>query len=321
MALQPLSTPPDLRAGVAPSSAPIALEPFLDARKVTIELKVQPAPDISIPATGVITQISCSKGGRLDSGSAPIEISGQRILALHLSTPMWRDFDYGTRGPDVAALQEELTRIGYDSGTSGRWDKSTSDAVNRLEQAMGIDGGDGGLPMTRVMWLPTIQVAVAGCPATLGSQVQAGSAFAAVPDVVISGRVDLPSDMTPGARIITVGSTTATLDSSGTIADVDGLASIAATPEASAVIASLNGPAQTSLSAELRLAAPISAANVPGGAIRTTGEVKCVFDANSSAAVPIAVLASSLGNATITFSAADIPKAVQTFPKSQRPCS
>ncbi|CAN5308584.1 hypothetical protein BH09ACT6_BH09ACT6_22520 [soil metagenome] len=321
LALQPVPIPSVLEPSAAPLFAPVTLEPFLDVRKVSLSFTTQVAPDISIPVAGVLTGTACVKGAVLESGTAPVEVSGEKILALHLSVPPWRDLGYGVRGPDVAALQAELTRIGYDSGSSGRWDHSTALALEKLENSVGVDVGDGDLPVARLVWLPSVRVAVSECAAKLGSQVQAGSALATVQPSVVTARVTtMPADLTPGARVVAVGSASATVDSNGTISSAEGLAAIVDAPEAAATIASIGGASPAALNADLRLADPLQAANVPGSAVRATGETACVFDVGNASSTPVTVLASSLGNATIVFAGEVVPKAVQTEPDQREKC-
>ena len=76
-------------------------------------------------------------------GRRSLDIDREKIIALATDTPLWRPLERDMRGADVAALQKELARLGYDVRESGVMDWSTRFAAADF---LGMDDGDGGVP-------------------------------------------------------------------------------------------------------------------------------------------------------------------------------
>lgn len=300
--LQPTPLPPALQTDGPPSETPVSIEPFTDARTVSLELSTTETGKVMSPTAGVVTKLACVEGESLVSGTLPIELSGTGKLALHLSTPPWRDFNNDADGHDVAALQSELTRLGLAPGDSGAWDGDTRDAVIALQESVGADPIDNDLRLEDFVWLPAPSVVIDSCPVATGAHVEAGSEIILLrPDLVSAHISAMPTELVQGDRALSIGDLTMPVSTEGRISDPVLLATLEATSEASLSLRTLKTESPVPLQAVLTLTTPVDAAVIPARAIITTATVSCVVDAKTQTTVNANVLTSSLGQATIQF--------------------
>lgn len=320
VALQPAAAPNELRDVASPKTAQVIVEDFVDSRSVSVDFSSTPPPDVTSPRDGVITGTTCAAGGAIASGTVPLEISGERILALYLSVPPWRTFDDDADGPDVASLQAELARLGYPTSNSGYWDSATLSALNDLQEAQAVEPSDATLSLSDFLWLPAPSVAVLNCPAVFGSKIQPGATFATLRPTITGAKLEaIPEALVPGARVLKVGDVTVAVDPSGAVLDPQQVVALANAPEAAATIQTLNSEAPTPLNATFTLASAISAASIPAAAVKSTEAGSCVFDAESGAPQPVSVLSSSLGQTIVQF-AGNPPLEVATRLTGKQSC-
>lgn len=103
------------------------------------------------------------------------------VVALNTATPLYRDLKTGDKGDDVLALNNELSRLGYNSvaGSDTYW-WATSDGWRQLMNDNG-NPSDGTLALADTMWIPENAVAVDEWTATTGSMVTGGTAIGKIP--------------------------------------------------------------------------------------------------------------------------------------------
>jgi peptidoglycan hydrolase-like protein with peptidoglycan-binding domain len=98
------------------------------------EVDVFAEPAVS-DARVVVTRPALPPGTAVRAGDRLVEVSGRPVFALAGEVPMYRDLRPGVEGDDVAALQEALRELGFDSwDPAGRFGESTESAVRRFYQ-------------------------------------------------------------------------------------------------------------------------------------------------------------------------------------------
>ena len=161
-------TPASLASSSAPSTVPVTTREFTDTRSLTLTIPPASPHELTSPIAGRITALQAATGTPVTSGSLPCEIDGLPLLALALSTPLYQDVVDGATGPDIAALNGELARLGYAApAESNRVTASTRAA---LASAMGVNDGAGGVPSrieaSHVLWIPAPTVTPRRSPFT-----------------------------------------------------------------------------------------------------------------------------------------------------------
>lgn len=104
------------------------------------------------PAEGkqaVVTAVHAAVGDPIASGQAVIDISGRPVIALSLPFALYRDIVPGDAGPDVSAIQDELTALGlYRGPKDGTYGHSTAKAVRALYTQAGVAAPEPSTPAT-----------------------------------------------------------------------------------------------------------------------------------------------------------------------------
>jgi len=149
------------------------------------------------------------------------------------------------------------------------------------------------LPLSAVVWSPMATVAVRQCGLRLGASLAVGdTVLTPMPQVVRIAVTDaLPPPPSGRTRLLAIGSVTAPMDESGAVADEEGLALLAATPEFAAW---LDVADERPLSGEVRLDAPVLVGAVPPAAVIDAGSEACVI-APDGRTVPVRIVSSRLG--------------------------
>lgn len=88
----------------------------------------------------VVTAVRTGPGRSVTDGSVLLEVAGRPLIALAGSIPAYRDMRPGTRGKDVAELQDALRAVGEDPGESdGYFGPGTKEAVEALYRRLGYE--------------------------------------------------------------------------------------------------------------------------------------------------------------------------------------
>lgn len=314
-----IATPAHLEALAGPipvTEVPLSAENFDDARTVTISVAAPGGADLLAQIDGVVTSLDCEPGAMWKSGMSPIGVDGQPLLALATSVPLWRDLHEGDRGGDVAALQTELRRLGVDTAIDGTMSTPFVTALTRFLASKAVATTGGVLRRADVVWLPDRQVTIGSCPIHVGQQIAAGAAIAKAAPGLAALRVDpMPPDLAAGARTLTVGSTTVSLDESGSVTNPNDLAKLAGERQVQDALAN---PGQQ-MSARLALATPITVYPLPAGAVSGLGADACVQ--TGTGPVAAAIISSTLGRTLVSFPAGEAPARAVVDPARPAACA
>ena len=120
-----------------------------------------------------ISRLDVAAGKTISNGEQLAEIDGEPLFALAGRVPAWRDITPGESGPDVAELQRALASLGYyqDGDTPGFFGTATQDAVSLYCEHLGYTPpATGGVPMTDVIFLPSLPAKVVAVNGARGQQ-------------------------------------------------------------------------------------------------------------------------------------------------------
>ena len=183
--------------------------------------------------SGTLTSLT-SAGQVIRQGQVLYRVdNGTPVVLLYGSIPDWRNMSEGTTGEDVTQLNHDLVDLGYVSSSdisSLGWDYyswETNDAVQRLEDHVGVSNPSGSLSLGSVAFEPEA-LRVATVSGSLGGPAS-GPIFSATSDrhvVTISLSTSQESEVAAGDAVsITLpdGSTTpGVISSVGTVASGSG---------------------------------------------------------------------------------------------------
>jgi peptidoglycan hydrolase-like protein with peptidoglycan-binding domain len=125
------------------------------------------------PGAVYISKLDVAAGQRISNGEKLADIDGEPLFALAGHVPAWRDITPGESGPDVAELQHALAALGYYQGgdTPGFFGAATQDAVSGYYEHLGSPPpATGGVPLTDVIFLPSLPAKVIAVNGTRGQQ-------------------------------------------------------------------------------------------------------------------------------------------------------
>ena len=172
-----------------------------------------------------ISRLDVTAGKTISNGEKLAEIDGEPLFALAGRVPAWRDITPGESGPDVAELQKALAALGYyDRGdTPGFFGAATQDAVSLCYGHLGYTPpATGGVPMTDVIFLPSLPAKVIAVNGAQGQQPgQPFLALAARGSLALTG--ELPpayaAQVKPGLKVKIFDEVTG-IHATGTVTDV-----------------------------------------------------------------------------------------------------
>lgn len=288
--------PAGLMSAQAPTVAATEALEFVDERTVQVTFTQSTPEPLLLHATGTVTVTRCRPGRTIRSGSVPLEVNDEPVIALRTEVPPYRDLREGATGRDVKALQRELSRLGYRTSTSGTFNARTVSAVKRLKKALGYPKPDGALPLAQLLWLPGARVTPSSCAVKLGATVSAGAPLGESAARLVTIRVKaLPSDLAPGGRTLTVFGASGPVGADGSATAEDFLARVSATQEFRAQSAAKSTDPVT---ATLALSRTLSTVKVPPASIfDMNGSHGCIQ--SGSRTVPVVVVGSGLGASVV----------------------
>ncbi|VTR75865.1 peptidoglycan-binding domain-containing protein [Cellulomonas hominis] len=302
-ALSPQEPPAHLREPASVRRVPVTVQSFADERSVPVSLEVTEEQDLRTSAAGTVTASGGGAGTPLMSGTVALRVDDQPVIALRTTVPLYRDLRVGDQGNDVAAVQEELARLGFDvrapaarESTAGpstaRFGATTAAAVRELQRRSGIARPSGELLQAGVLWIPEDGITPATWDAVPGAAVPEGGVVGSVAGRLRAVRVtQSPADLAPGPRTLELFGHRAPLDAEGAVTEPGFLSAVAATEEYAATRAS---DSPTSATAELALSEPVSALRVPASAVLgLDGTAACVR--SDGQVLPVTLVGSALG--------------------------
>ncbi|MFF2389361.1 peptidoglycan-binding protein [Agromyces sp. NPDC058104] len=307
--------PASLQAQGLSGKLALAPEEFADPRNVVLRATVAESRTLKSQSDGLITRFDCIPGGVWKSGTVQMWVDGEPLVSLTLDAPLWRPLSIGAEGEDVAALQKELTRLGFPAEDDGEFGWETAEALSGMWAAIGRDDKEDIAPADTV-WLPAAEATINSCEVDAGSPAVSGDPIAELPPAAaMIGLSTVPEGLVAGERELAIGDVVAPVDmDTGDVAK-ESLASILASPEFQAFTQS-GGDGQ--LTATLRLSTPIEIATAPASAVVIDGELECVVAGRKT--IPVDVVASSLGSSILKFSS-EIPSSIELTPSGGARCS
>ena len=312
-------TPDNLAQPAGPSAFPVEVSDFYDAHPVDLRLVQQPASELFAQRGGVVTRSVCPGATALVSGETPWSIDGRPVLALATKSPLFRDISSGDTGADVAALQGELLRLGYEVEPSERVDDATVAAWKEAQEEIGLASSDQ-FTIADTLWLPQPETTIETCTALLGDRVQEDMPLASTSPTVVALELDtVPTVRVPGQRRLVVGEEDLEVDADGKVTDAETLQRLLETPSGVAAIATSDSETPVSLAGEYVLATPVSAATIPASAV-IGGSPSCVLD-SEGVSLAVDIVGSSLARSIVSFTAGSPPAKVQVSPGEGATCS
>jgi hypothetical protein len=317
--LIPASAPPSLADPPVIDQVDVTFRQFDDPRLVEVDLILGSELNLIAPVAGIITAFECAANAALQSGTAPLHISGQPVVAIATSAPLWRDLELGISGDDVTSLHNELSRLGYNAPTGNKVTAETFTAVETLLLKVGTKTADKNvISMSQFVWIPEDGARVATCQAAMGQSVTPGQPVAALRRILAAAQVTLPTQLTPGQRVLQVENVATTLDSNGQVSSV-GLADLMASNAYRLTL--LNNPDLPTLTGRVSLAESIKVAVVPPGALyKQVGTTACVLSGGTTP-VPVEVVASELGQTLVRLTKQQNIQSVTAKPVGAGPCT
>lgn len=292
------------------SEVPVSSQAFSEEVPGELKFSIAPSSDVKAMANGMVTSSSCTAGAPVESGSSFLSVNASPVIALATSIPLWRSLALDDKGPDVAALEVELVRLGYLDSADDYFGWSTSGAISAMFAANG-DSSAKDLSLERTLWLPSPKVSPLTCLIAVGDELVSGSPVATLPPVIENPVVATNTNLTfEGNRIFATENQTILVTPELTVVDVDSLAALVR-------LISAEGGVQGGeriLSGTLRLEDPVQVSVVPPSALfglkNNTG---CVVSNDST--IRVTVVGSQLGSTYVKFPG-KFPKTVSATPKA-----
>jgi hypothetical protein len=294
--------PSPLAQATAGGTVALTWQDYDDARTVSLALTPGPESRLQAPRAGRVTAWACALGGEAQSGQSSLGLDGRPLLNLATALPLWRDLTYGNAGADVAALAQELARLGHWTGDPPEWvNQALIEAFQQAARAVGQTSDDwpyGTIPVDATVWLPQPAVAWDDCQAALGDTVAPGQTLADFARPVAGANISpLPQDLAPGARTVAVGGQTLPVDDNGVVSDPAALAQLAAWP---AVRQALGPQGTGTVTGRYALAQPISVALAPAVAVMAASDGSACLLGDGQP-VAASVVGSQLGEVFLQF--------------------
>lgn len=289
--------PENLTAPSESGSVEVVARDFADPRVVQVTPELETPPVATSAASGTLRYYRCRPGESLQSGTPVLVVDDHSVIALHMSSPPWRDLAIGTQGDDVLALQAELARLGYDIVQDGHFGRQVETAVNDLWRSAGAGDKVRSLALDRIMWIPEPEVIPTTCPLVVGQWVAPGDTILTAGGGLTGLTVQLPEGITPGTRTVSVGDVSAALPADLVVRDPALLDAFATAHPGD--LAEATSGSSASLTVESQLAEPIPVVAVPPSALYdVAGTQACLRVPNDRLAVSI--IASQLGEVMVT---------------------
>lgn len=90
-------------------------------------------------AQGIVTSIHVTDGQPLAEGTVLLTVDLRPVVVVQGTVPAFRALSQGVSGPDVAALQGYLRRVGFPlSSPEGRFDAATTSAVRAWQRSLAL---------------------------------------------------------------------------------------------------------------------------------------------------------------------------------------
>lgn len=315
------ATPAEVSAAQSTTTVPLTERQVDDSINVELVPTLSPAASLKSPASGVINRFDCTGGQKWKSGEALLEIDGQQRYVIATSEPLWRSLAEGDRGADVRVFQEELNRLGFPLVADGVVGKRTLRAAADLLTLTSDEREQfTSIPRERFVWIPSQEIQVSTCVATLGSSIEEGGELVNLGSHLVAlTPKETPQATVEGERVVVFDELTLATDSTGAVVDSSALASAESSPSFIKWAATTESRSGT-ITAKYVLAEPVSVYSVSPGAIYDLqGSSGCVAD-QTGTPFEVTVVSSQLGSSLVQFPGGDAPTSVISPAGQQASC-
>lgn len=172
------------------ATAPIERGTLQGTSSTTGTLAYSGSRTIGSGSGGVITALPVA-GASIGLGQSLFAVDNQPTYMMLGTIPAWRAFESGMDdGPDVKALEESLTALGYfDRAPDEEFTWATRAAITRWQKTTGQEQ-TGSIPLGRIVFAPG-ELRVAELGAAVGDQIAPGARMLTATDLTKSVSVDL----------------------------------------------------------------------------------------------------------------------------------
>lgn len=171
------------------AAAEVTSTDFIDYVEYAGELSRGELRSVLATSSGTVTA-SVAVGAALERGAVVASIDAVPVVAFYGSEPFYRDLVSGDVGSDVLQLESNLWALGFtDDGTlsvDGRFDSSTTDALEEWEASLGLDAS-GDFDAGRVVVLDgqsvVSEIAAPGASVSAGQELMLSQTIESILDV------------------------------------------------------------------------------------------------------------------------------------------
>ena len=259
-------TPQTLAPAESTHKAPVTTENYLDSHPVKVSFDLAADTPLSWSGSGIVTATAIQGNGEIISGSSPFSVNNVPVLAIYSSLSFYRDLGLLDQGDDVAALREELSRMGYavQSSKPKIFDRFMRAALLDVQTKKGL-ADEGLLKLENVVWLPAKKIQGGEWKLTLGSQAE--QELGLVKGHLSAVRVQkMPESLAPGNHVINLFGKRGAISQEGLCSDKAFLDTIAASPEFAAISGNHDALA-AGVDCSIQLQNPVKAFKIPVGAV------------------------------------------------------
>lgn len=274
-----------------------------DKRQVELLPEIREGGKLVVAATGILTEFDCRQGMVLRSGSFPVSINGQGLLAISTSVPIWRDLAPGVKGEDVRALQRALQALGPSLTVTGRFDSATRERVRSIFKTAGTSWRGPNLKRESLIWIPPASTVVSTCDAALGQSLQPGSGILTFqPTTVAFVPKAVPVGLVPGRRVLTLDGVSVEASNLSSVSEPGSISMLSKT---GAFRTWLESGGKVPIVASFTLIKPVPVVSVPAGAVQFDVENNPCIHVSDGRPIRVSVAGSSLGRSLVTWD--DVP--------------
>jgi hypothetical protein len=263
------------------------------ASQVQVKVVYSAAREVKASGPGLVTAVNVQVGQELKAGAPVVSFNDRVRLAFMAPAPMWRDIGMGTRGDDVARVQDFLTVLGYEAGsTKGTVTQSTLTGIRALNQSLGYGASDTTVHRESMVWIGAVPFTVAEVVVHAGDTLAEGAPLARGSGQPTAIEVKEPDIFTPLAKdhVLSVGE--------ARVPYVTGSLRVQEPSAVDSIARALRG--QSEGPGAIRLAAPESVGTLPVAAIVTDADGRmCVYESVTGPPVKIAPIGGSLSSADV----------------------
>lgn len=262
-------------------------------------------------AAGVVTSVEVTPGDEVTQGTVLYRVGLRPVVVAAGAVPAFRDIGSGTRGEDVAQLQEMLRSTGHYRGAAdGTAGPSTLAAVKRWQKDSGLEA-TGVVGTGDIIFVPDLPTRIALDPEVVsrGSALSGGEvvvrSLSAAPDLTMPVTVDQATMIQTGTSITVTAPDGDTWAAVAAERYLDGATTVIRLASSGGGALCLDQCAQIPVTGEAQLASrvvvvpTVEGLVVPSGALVTDASGQVALLDESGAPYPVQVVGSARGMSVV----------------------